>query len=289
MEKVEEKKEKEEKEDVKEDKDKDKDKEEEGIKDDPIIVNILWILATSSYFQISHKHLLQEGIIDILTKIIKETQSISYCDYSLSTLLQLSATEECRKEMVELNCHTVLVEKVTCGVPSVVRRSLQVLANLCVDEESRKSISEIPSLLQTVTKLVDKMETFQTLKSGGDDPKEVTMDKLDMRSLLQALKFFSNLVQSDEESKLFRENGCIDWLAALAMKFQEIKLEPVVEQQIAHLAANVLIYGDNHAPWVEAGGLEPLKLMLGSDKHIAIQKESARALSNLFSFYGKLF
>lgn len=190
--------------------------------------------------------------------------------------------------MVELNCHTVLLEKVSCGVPSVVRRSLQVLANLCVDEDSRKSISEIPKLLQTVTKLVDKMEAFQSFKSE-DGPKQAMIDKLDMRSLLQGLKFFSNLVQSEKESKLFRDAGCIDWLVGLAMTFQEVKLEPVVEQQIAHLAANVLIYGDNHVPWVEAGGLEPLKLMLGSEKHIAIQKESARALSNLFSFYGNNF
>lgn len=247
-------------------------------------MNCLWIFATASYSQASHPILLKEGIISILTRIIRQSQSVTFCDYSLSTLLQLSATENCRKVMVELGCHAILLEKASCGVSSIVRRSLQVLANLCVDDDSRKLISELPDALQTVTKLVDKIEVSQDESSG--EPKQAMLDKLDMRSLLQGLKFFSNLVQSEVESNLFRKNGCVDWLAKLASKFQEVKLEPAVEQQIAHLAANILVYGDNHIPWIEAGGLIPLKMMLGSDKHLAIQKESARALSNLFAYHG---
>lgn len=191
--------------------------------------------------------------------------------------------------MVELGCHTILLQKASSGTPSVVRRSFQVLANLCVDEDSRKLISEMPNVLQSVPGMVDKIEFFRSVSTGDSDSgskKQATIDKLDMRSLLQGLKFFSNLVQSDVESELFRENGCIEWLVKLAGKFQEVNLEPVVEQQIAHLSANILIYGDNHARWVDAGGLTPLKMMLGKDKHLAIQKESARAISNLFAYYG---
>lgn len=258
--------------------------EEDDNSEDSITVNCLWVLATACYSQISHAVLLREGTIDILIKVVERSHSVTYCDYSLSSLLQLSASEECRKAMIKSYCHTVLLQKASCGVPSIVRRSLQVLANLCVDEPSRKLISELSGALQTVIKLVDKISVPQVPDS--DDTVQAPSDKFDMRSLLQGLKFFSNLIQSDVESKKFRESGGIAWLVRLIIRLQAMKLEPVVEQQIAHLAANVLIYGDNHSLWVEAGGLAPLKCMLDESKHMAIQKEAARALSNLFAYYG---
>jgi hypothetical protein len=120
------------------------------LQDDLILTNSLWAIATVSAAPMAHMEMLREGMIDLLVGVLEKAVATTHCDYALSALLQLTAREECRQLMVTYNAHLVLAARMTCGVPSVVRRALQVLANLCVDEASRTLIAGIPRLFETV-------------------------------------------------------------------------------------------------------------------------------------------
>lgn len=245
--------------------------------DSPLLTNSLWTLATVSCSPESHLPILKEGLIDMLVAVLERAASTTYCDYALSCLLQLTANEACRQLMVTFKAHDVLVVRIACSFPSIVRRSLQVLANLCVDESSRATISSVPRLFETV---ITSSKRFA--------PELIAAGQADARSLLQCLKLLSNIIQTEHESNLFRAARGVQWLVNLATQYESAPADATIEQQLGHLIANTLIHCDNQDDWVSLSGVAVLKSMLAESKAMPVRREAARAVSNLVALHDEL-
>eukprot|EP00727_Mastigamoeba_balamuthi_P000973 m51a1_g10873 hypothetical protein (1102) ;mRNA; f:3428-7717 len=266
------------------------------------LANSLWALAAVSLAPASHQALMAQGVLEMMGNVLSATSSLIFCDYALSCLLQLTVREDCRKTIVGYNLHQVMMFRMTCGHPSVVRRCFQILGNLCVDESSRVAITSMPQMFPTVIACIT-------------DP------KADIRMVIQAMKLLSNLVQSDVESRLFCNSGGVQWLVATIQRVAMSSLQPpvvvvartpsprisptcqmalprpcvsprpgvvecteqtVFEGQAVVLLATLLLYDDVQRLWLASGGADLLMQLLDSPQLI-IKREVGRAVSNLAS------
>ena len=83
--------------------------------DDTLLTNSLWTVATASCSKEGHAQMLSEGLVELLVRVLDSAPKQTYCDYALSALLQLTATEECRRLMVRCRAHEILTRLVAAA------------------------------------------------------------------------------------------------------------------------------------------------------------------------------
>ena len=291
--------------DAKKDDKEGEEEEEDKSAREALETSCLWALATVACAREAHAALLHAGAVEQLAGVLARR-----ADYALAALLQLTAAADCRARMLACGVHTALVRLVaragtgtgtgagtdTAPLPAAtLRRALQALANLCVDEAARRAVAAVPRAVDTVLAAATRLAPTAAADAAADT---------DARALLQCLKLFSNLLQTRDECTLFCAAGGVRWLCALCEHCNlaasadaagdtatgmgasaDARWEAAVEVQVVHLAANVLVHAECHDAWVAHGGLPLLRACLAAARAPGVQREAARALSNLVAWH----
>ena len=119
--------------------------------------------------------------------------------------------------------------------------------------------------------------------SKNFDITKQTAENPDTRAIVYCMRMLSNLTQDRMYCDMFKKSGGFNWLADLAHRTSAGTTAEVVEEQIAHLIANILCFQDKHGPWIACGGFNALISMLAVGKPVVVRTEAARALSNLIA------